>query len=398
MLSFLDEIADINKLENTVRIVFEIEDQKVQYVKPLTCNATWTTDNGFIFKKVDIEGIAGQFFEDLMLEMNQRGRLMVNIFIGDKLFIRSWLTSEMISCYLDKNYGILVEFSIFDRFIGLKVSDIIKTKPAYNSFLQQFIGNVLYELEFISSENINTYPRKISKGYELVKNGTGVTANIPLKTFEKDNFLHEQGRSLIGECLSISNVFLSSNGYDTLYLEAPNSDIYPIDAIDSKADNDIAYIGKVGQGQSESSITPSTVIILNAKGLENKNSDNNTSLITRVGFGLPNIVKVNNVSFNASYQQISSMLDYNFAGIKARQDSILVKLNNRVLTPYKQFYQPNRKISVSIPEFGLVEDMVIIQVGMNISAKQGSELILNLSTESAFLDNASLRQKISLMK
>jgi prophage tail gpP-like protein len=92
------------------------------------------------------------------------------------------------------------------------------------------------------------------------------------------------------------------------------------------------------------------------------------------------------------------MLDYNFAGIKAREDSFLIKLKDRVLTSDgKDFYQPNRRVSVYVPELGLEQNMVILQMGCNISAQQGTELVLNVSSETSFTNNSTLRHKIALM-
>lgn len=398
MLSFLEKNIDVNKLSSEVKILFEIEDQKVQFIKPITCNAIWNIDNGLIFKKVSIEAIGGDLFSDLISEISTRNKIIVNVFIGGLLFIRSWITEGMISYYLDKNYGVIVEFTLFDRFIPLKISDIIKTKPQNNSSLIQFLGNVLEELDFLSKELINTYTRPISKGYNFIKNGVGINSEISLKTFKKDDFLHDNALNLIGECLCLSNVLLSSNGYDTLTIEKPNADPFIIGVIDSEADNNISYIGKVGDNNSESSIVPSSVIILNSITQEKKNNDNNTAFIGKCAFGLPNITKINNASFNATYKQLESMIDYNFAGIKAQQDSFLIKIIGKSLTDTKEFYQPNRRIKVYVPKFGLDENMVILQMGLNISAQQGVELTLNVSSESSFENNASLRQKVSLMR
>lgn len=399
MLKILDPDIDINKLHNVVRVVFEYSDGQLrEFIKPITCNIQWSIDNGFVMKKATIEGVGNKNIRELLSELSIIGKMMVNIYVNGVIFTRSWLTHGMLNYYYDSGYGVVVNFSIFDRFIAIKASNIVKTKPYNNPILQGFIGNVLAELDFVSPKYINTYPRKITKGFDLVKNGVGVEGFVALKTFSKDPFVQEEGSSLVGECLSLCNLLLVSNSYDSLTLEKPNADPFVIASIDSQADNDISYVGKVGEPDSESSITPSTVLILNSRGNEKQYKDPNTSLTAKTEFGLPNILRINNVNFDATYKQIASMLDYNFAGIKAKQDSFLFKLKDRVLTQDgKDFYQPNRRVNVYVPELGLHENMVILQMGCNISAQQGSELVLNVSSENSFTNNATLRHKISLM-
>jgi hypothetical protein len=399
MSRILDQDIDVNKLSNSVRVLFEYPDgTKKEFIKPITCNIQWSIDNGFVMKKATIEGVGNKEIRDFLSELSLLGKMLVSVYVNGLLFTRSWLTHGMLNYYYDSNYGIIVNFNIFDRFIGIKTSNIIRTKPVNNSILQQFLVNILDELDFMSPEYINSYSERVVKGFELIRNGIGVESYVPLKTFKKDPFLQEEGSSLVGECLSLCNVLLVSNSYDALTLERPNSNPFTIATINSQVNNDISYIGKVGDVDSENSVTPSTVLILNSRGNEKQFKDPNTSITAPCHFGLPNVLRVNNVNFDATYKQIASMLDYNFAGIKAREDSFLIKLKDRVLTSDgKDFYQPNRRVSVYVPELGLEQNMVILQMGCNISAQQGTELVLNVSSETSFTNNSTLRHKVALM-
>jgi hypothetical protein len=376
-----------------VRITFEYGGNEEELVIPLQCTFTWALDNNLAFKKAIVVGKAKKGFKYLLDELNNNGRMLVAIYFNDKLFIKSWVTIGMLNYYIDASQAVNVNFVIFDRFVGLKTSHVVKALPKENSSLELFISQVLQELKFDSPEFINTYPRKISSAKDFILRGAGITGNEVIKTFKKEKLDYDSAISVLGNSLSNSKAILSSNGYDTLTLEVGNPELPPIDIVDTTiAGNMSTTISKTGMVNTEEGQPSATSIILNSQD----DGDNNNSVVVNIKSGLPNTKKVKTVSLQATYRQIKSMLDYNLAGIKARQNSFLIKCKSRFLTTELEFFQPNRKVTVYCPELGISEDMVILQMGCNIDSN-GIELTLNVSAQDTFDNNSKLNQKLSLM-
>lgn len=379
-------------INGRVTVLFEYNNQGlVEFLNVTNCEIFWSLDAGIVMKTAEIQGVENPQSKRLLVELNEVNKMLVYLYIDGKLFIKSFITEGMLKWNLSKN-GLMFKFTILDRFMPLKISDIIKTKPEAGMPLQVFLANCLSELGFDVKNFSDSYNRKISKASDFIKNGYGIENFIKLKTFKKDDFLSDEGRDLVSQCLALSRVLLISDGIDTLTLEEPNANPFPIYNIDYETDPNISYIGSQSES-SQTDISPRAVVLLNSYS---ENGEQTSPVLVDNSFGYPNYFQVKQVSYKATSQELRSMINYGFADIKTRQNSFFISLSNKLFDNNGDFFQPNRKISVYCKKLGFQHNLTLLAMSATID-KNGTELKLNISSEGAFEDNASLRQKLSLM-
>lgn len=378
-------------ISDKVSVIFEYGGNQESFLNVSDCEIFWSMDAGIVMRTANITGYENPKSKRLLVELNEVSKMVVYLYIEGKLFLKTFITDSMIRWNLSGN-GLTFQFTLFDRFFPLKISDIIRTKPKSGMPLQSFIADCLHELAFDAPSFLNSYNRQIKKASDFIKNGSGVGEVVKLKTFKKDTFLAEDGKDLVAECLALSKVLLVSDGVDTLTLEKPNSNPFPIGFIDIQTDNNIYYIGNQSE-RKEGEITPRAVMLLNS--FDSGSGENNPVLVDNT-FGYPNYFKIHQVSYKATSQQLRDMINYGLADIKTRQNSFFIGLKNRVFDDNGNFFQPNRKINVFIPQMGFKHNLIILAMSASIS-ESGTELKLNISSEDAFENNATLRQKLSLL-
>ena len=360
-----------------------------EYFGFTSVSGEYTTENNFVFKEVTLQAVSiKEPFKDFLIELNKRGIMLATLYIRDKIFIEYYINKNSLSYNDTADNGTDISLKILDRFIGLKRSDIIQTKPI--GTLQGFITSILEELDYADPKYINKYQRQIKRANDLLVNGQGVKIQ-DLKSFTRSDLVEKDAFSMIGEACTLANVLLVSNGYDKLTLEKTNSYPESIFTIvrDQRQSNVIAS-GKYG-GDDEG--TPSKKIILNSSDKKDKNS----AVLIRNKSGLPHIHKVKHISVQATYQDLANGMDFQIAGIKATENSYSYKIPNVFLDNDSNFFIPNRSIRVYDEKWGIDEVMTILQTGFTYDADSGSELTLIVSTKEAFDNNASIKLKRSLM-
>lgn len=374
-----------------------------EYFKFSNLSANHTTENNISLKEVSLNAVVSVPFKDFIVDLNTKNKMLASVYIDDKIYIEGYINQDNLKYRDSADGGVQIDIIIKDRFIAIKKSDIIKTKPKNNGFLQNFICNILDELDFTDPQFINKYQKKVNKSSDLLINGLGVSQQF-LKSFARNDIVQKDALSLIGEACTLSNLLLISNGYDTLTLEKPNSyeELIFLGVRNDKMFN-ISYGEKTGDDFEN--CTPSKIIILNSsedsidkdgnyKGFQDKN----TSLLVNYSGGLPHIQKIRNLSVDATYQEISKSINFNLAGIKAKSNSFLYKIPHKIFDVNGNFFIPNRSVKILDEKYGIDEVMTILQVGFTIDSSSGSELTLNVTTKEAFDNNASIKQKRILMK
>lgn len=364
-----------------------------EYFAFSSAQATHNIDSNLAFKEVRASAVSNSPFLDFIIALTTKKRMLARVFFQKKLYMEGFVTLDHFDYKDTPDNGTEISIIISDRFIGVKESDIITTKP--KGSLQNFLANILSELNYDGSAFINTYQKKINTTADFVANGIGIEPHS-LKSFSKKKLADFDSADLLGKLCSIEKVLLVSNGYDTLTFEKPNSYVTPVYTLfRSKTDKKISNISYAEKtNQSSGTTVPSKVIILNSADKK----DNNTSVTTYNDFGLPHVQKVNHLSVNASYQDISNALNFNFAGITARSNSFLYKVPGILFDKNGDFFAPNRPILMRDEKYGISEVMSILQSGFTIDANNGIDLTLNLTTQLAFDNNASIKQKRSLMR
>jgi len=355
-------------------------------------------ERSIAIKSATINAIAGTAFKDFLLELNQGKILLCQLYINNKLFLEAFINNKLVHYSDNSDGGTEVNIRLLDRFVGIIASDIIASRP--KGTLQSFLSDILVELGYTSDLFKNSYQKKISTARDFLEVKGDIDINKPLKAIQRTSLVEESSYDLIGECLAINKVILVSNGYDTLTFEQPNGIKGSVfDAFrylnNNKASN-ITSLEKYGEMGDSSSLTPSIVITLNSDSKSTK-SDKNSSVISPNVYGIPHIVKLHRVNMQASYQDIQGMMNFSFAGIKARSNSYILRFNGIELDNDGFLFQPNRVISVFDERYGLNTDMVIMNTRLDIDAESGSDLTLNVTFEESFVDNATIKQKGKLL-
>jgi len=351
-------------------------------------------------KSATVSCVATRGFKDFLIMLNIKKVLLCRLYIDNKLFLEGFINDKLVHYKDDANGGTEINIRLLDRFVGLIASDLITSRP--NGSLQSFMSDVLTELGYVSSIFINTYQKNIKNARDFLKSSGDLNINQPLKVFQRSSLVEESSSDLIGECLSINKVILISNGSDTLTFEKPNLKGKPVfnayrNFDSNRTEGSIVSVEKYGEMGDASSLTPSVVVTLNSYSKSTK-SDNNSSVISPNIYGIPHVIKMHRVSMQASYQDIEGMMNFAFAGIKARSNSFILRLANVKFDNNLDFFQPNRTINVRDEKYGLDADMVILDAKLDIDAENGSSLVLNVCFEESFEDNVSIKQKGRILR
>lgn len=370
-----------------IEVKFDGQEKKFLYFENL--NYTHSIDNNLAFKRLELTAYAGSNFGSFLAEIRSKREIYVRVKIKDRLLMEDYVTIDSFPFSFSSPSGFSIRLSLFDRFYSLAISDLVKTRPTTN--IQKLLSDALSELNFAGKKF--KYQKPITKTSDFIKlNGLKPSE---LKTFKKKDFISFDSSKMIGEACSIANVVVISNGYDTLSIEKQNSFKNPVFELRQKSNNsdfgNITYMEKAVYNQYDQ--TPSRFIILNSAD----NDDNNKGIVAEYIHGKPNVQKINRVSFDARYQDISKSLNYGLLGITARQNSYVYK-SPVILDKDGNFFQPNRFITVKHDAVGIDEDMNILQYGLSVDGKGNIESTFNLTTQNAFDNNASLQEKRSLMK
>ena len=379
-------------------VILEIEGKSIFPVK--NASLAHSLNKSIAIKSATLSCIVTRDFKDFLSLLNIRKILLCRLYIDNKLFLEGFINDELVYYKDDANGGTELNIRLLDRFVGLIASDLITSRP--KGTLQSFLSDALTELGYASEIFINSYQRNIKTARDFLKSSGNININKPLKAFQRASLVEEESSDLIGECLSINKVILISNGYDTLTFEEPNlkgKSVYSAYRnIDSyRAEGSIVSMEKYGEMGDASSLTPSVVITLNSYSKSAK-SDNNSAVVSPNIYGIPHVIRLNRVSMQASYQDISGMMNFAFAGIKARSNSFIIRIAGVKFDDNLDFFQPNRTINVQDDKYGLDTDMIILDARLDIDAESGSSLTLNVCFEESFQDNVSIKQKGRILR
>ena len=346
-------------------------------------------------KSATFSCVAGRNFSDFLTELNNKKILLGSFYLNDKLYLEGFINDSMIYYKDNPDGGTDVDVRLLDRFVGLVASDLIYSRP--RGSLQGFMSDVLIELGYLENFAINSYQKQVKSPFDLIKAGANVDLSKNLKSFARSSLVEESSADLIGELFATNKIILISNGYDTLTIEKPNlkqdATFY---AFRDGDDSNISSAEKYGEMPDASSLPPSAVITLNSYSKEAK-KDSNTSVISFNPNGIPHVIRLNRVSMQASYQDISGLMNFSFAGIRARSNSYILRLPNTLLDKNNDFFSPNRTINYYDSKYLINSDMIIMDVRMDIDAEGGEETTLNISHEEIFEDNSSIKNKGRLL-
>lgn len=349
-------------------------------------------DQNLAFKSINANAILSEPFKDFLITLETQKIMLAQVFINDKLFITGHVNNACLDYRDTATGGTEISVAINDRFIGLRKSEIIKTQP--KGSLPSFIQNVMHELQFDGPFYINTYGRKIVTTADFISVQNGISPQS-LKAFEKKNFVQDSSAQLIEKMCSFAKVFLISNGSDVLALETPNG--FPQSVFSILRQNNIANIDFCEkQGSRAGIFNPSKIVILNTNRQSKK--DEYSSVVTYNDYGLPHIQAVNNISLEASYQEINSAVNFGIAGIQARINTFIYKIPNTIFDSNGNFFQPNRVVKVFDDKFGIDEPMTILQANFTIDSQMGSSTSLNLTSQNSLINNGNVKQKRTLMR
>lgn len=374
-------------------VTLEINGQIIFPVKNVSL--AHSLNKSIAIKSATLGCVVTKDFKDFLSLLNIKKILLCRLYIDNKLFLEGFVNDKLVHYRDDPNGGTELNIRLLDRFVGLIASDIITSRP--KGTLQSFLSDILTELGYVSATFINSYDRKIKTARDFLKSSGDINIDKPLKAYQRSSLVEEDSGNLIGECLSINKVILISNGYDSLTFEQPNLKGKPVYSAyrnieSNRAEGSIVSVEKYGDMGDASSLTPSIVITLNSYSKSTK-SDNNTSVISPNAYGIPHVIKLHRVNMQASYQEIGGMMNFAFAGIKARSNSFILRIAGVKFDNNLDFFQPNRTINVRDEKYGLDTDMVILDARLDIDAESGSDLTLNVCFQESFEDNASIKQK-----
>lgn len=378
-----------------VKVTFEVSGYDYFPVKSVSL--THSLQRSIGMKSTTITAIPGRNFKDFLLELHQKKVMLCRLSVDDKIFMEGFINDRFVH-YSDRPNGATeVKIRLLDRFIGIVASDIITSRP--KGSLQSFISDILTETGYVSSLFINTYQRKITNARDFLKVSGAIDINKPLKAYQRSSLVEENASDLLGECLAMNKLILISNGYDSLTFEDPTDSgdtIFnarrTLEGSSLKKFSNIISLEKYGEMGGQQSLTPSVVITLNSYQ-KSASKDSNTSVISPNAFGIPHIIKLNRVNMQASYQDIQGMMNFAFAGIKARSNSYVINLAGVIFDDFGNFFQPNRKVHVYDEKYGLDYEMLIMDTKLDIDAQSGSNLKLNVAFQESFQDNVTIKTK-----
>jgi len=360
----------------------------VEYFKFSSGQFSHNISENLAFKECLLKAVPQEPFKDFITELNSKNWMLAKVYVKDKLYLDGYINDSNFS-YSRSSSETQIEITVDDRFVGLRESDLIKTTP--QGTIVNYLSKVLDELNYAGNFFINSYEKKIKTTKDLIALGTDVK-DVSVKTFVRNDLAQYDNQKIFAEILSLSNLILISNGYDKLTFEKTTSN--KSSSFDLRIPRvPISYAEKVGNKGVTSRISPSKVIILNS----NDNNDNYTSVTVYNNSGIPHVQRIAHLNTKASYSDIAKSADFGFAGIKARTNSFLYKIPNVIFDDQGDFFEPNKCVYVTDEEWGISELMRILQIGFSIDADGGTEMNLNVTTQEAFDNNASIKQKRALM-
>lgn len=360
-----------------------------EYFPAIAVSFGHKTSKSIVMKSATITCISGSKFSDFELQMNRKPVALAKLYIGDKLYMDGFITKELYGWDSTPD-GIIITFRLFDRFVGLIASDVIISRPTGS--VQSFLADILTELGYTAKPFIETYEKRITNARDFLATD-GVDINKPLKTVQRNSLTEESSSSLLGDYLGINKILLVSNGYDTLTLEKAGTkkeSTFEVKRL-LNGESNLLGISKDGQISDEGSLAPSIVYTLNSyKKQANKDSKDSVNSFNR--YGIPHIVKMHRVNMEATYEEINSMMDFSFTGIKARSNTYSLKLE-ALTDSSKNFFRPNTNIKVLDESTGIDTNMMILDASTTMSAENGVETELTVSYQESFQDNVSIKNK-----
>jgi hypothetical protein len=368
-----------------IRVTFD----GVEYFKFSSGQFSHNISENLAFKDCSLVAVPQEPFKDFITDLNNKNWMLAKVYVKDKLYLDGYINDSNFS-YSRSTTETKITINIDDRFIGLRESDIIKTTP--QGTIVNYLAKVLDELNYAGSFFINSYEKKIKTTKDLIALGKDVK-DVNIKTFVRNDLAEYDNQQVFAEILSLANLILISNGYDQLRFEKTTTNQSSIFDLNTPNRTGISYAEKTGNNGSSSRISPSKVIILNS----NDKTDNYTSVTIYNNSGIPHVQKIAHLNTKASYADIAKSADFGFAGIKARSNSFLYKIPNLIFDDQGDFFEPNKSVFVKDHAWGIEELMRILQVGFSIDAEAGIEMNLNVTTQEAFDNNASIKQKRALM-
>jgi hypothetical protein len=359
---------------------------------------SWVLDQNFIFKRVMLNPVpTNKPFVDFITTINGKNRLSVEVFIDEKKLVSSFITTENIN-YKDTNRG-GIEISIFvrDRFFPIKISDLISTINKINKFdnppsVKILIQFILKELEFASSEFRNTYSKIITNELDFIVEGLGVDLNA-LKVLSTGNVTHVKAIDYLSTILSINNLVMVSNGFDSLFFEKLNSYENVIFRIFRNNNSSNISSAEKTAGNIEG-MPPSKIAVLNNNG---EGVDIQSSGFFRYDGGSPNVYSIKTINTESTKQQIERAINFEFIGIRAKANSFVYTIPSVIFDKNGDFFRPNRRVRVADERYGLDQDMVILGASTTINSSTGSVTSLNLTSQASF-ELGQGKQKRYLMK
>ncbi|MGK0468872.1 hypothetical protein [Clostridium sp.] len=382
----------------------KVEFNGKEYFKFTSINGGIFIERNICLKNCSLRGVSFQNeLKDFLLELNFNKVMLCSVFINDKLYIENYISEDSLGYSENAEESVVVDFVVLDRFIGLKESDIVIAKPI--GTLRTFTSSILSELEFDSPKYLSKYRRKIVSASDLIKSGSDVV-DKDLKTFTRSDIVEKRAFDVLGEACQLSNLFLISNGYDTLSFERANP-YFNQETFQTSEVRFSIYRNERGQNYSNfrknsgamGKPNPFKKIILNSGGSgEGKIADENSSIIVNYNKGIPHIQTVRHLSVNATLKEIVDAQDFYFAGVTAMTNSFVYTIPNIFTDLDDNFFIPNQPIFVQDEKYGIQEVMTLLSANFTIDAKNGSNITLVVTTQEAFENNASIKQKKSLMK
>lgn len=346
-------------------------------------------EQNLAFKQCTVQAIPQEPFKDFITLLNEKNWVLAKVYIDDKIWLDGYVNDTNFT-YSRSATETTIQLTFDDRFIGLRESDIITTQPT--GTIVNYLAKLLDELNYNGSLFLPTYENKIKTTKDLIALSDGLK-DISLKSFVRNDLTEYKNSQVLGEICSLSNVIIVSNGYNKLSIEKTTTNTESVYDMIIGKNTQISYAEKVGRTSLSERIIPSKVIILNSKD----GKDNYSSVVKFNNSGIPHIQKIKHLNTETSYADIAKGLDYGFAGIKAVTNSFLYKISNIIFDDSGDFFRPNRCVYVNDPVWGIDEKMRILQSSFSIDSENGTELNLNVTTQEAFDNNASIKQKRALM-
>lgn len=378
-----------------VRLLFNNK----EYFAVKSVSYSYSLNRSIGIKSATITAIAGSEFRDFLLNLESKKVLLGKLIIDNQIYLEGFINDKLIHYTDSASGGTIINIRIMDRFAGLIASDIISSRPTGN--LQNFLSDILTELGYVSDFVINTYQRKIRSTRDFIRSKGGFDATKPLIASRRASLVEENSFDLLGETLNINKAILMSNGYDTLTFEEPNilgNPVFKCFRYNTKSRlSNYNSIEKYGEMGDASSLTPSLVVTLNSYSKKAK-KDNNTSVITPNPYGIPHIIKVHRLSSESSYEEIQDMMDFSFAGIKARSNSFVIRLKNIAFDSKNNFFAPNKTVSVYDEKFAINRDMIILDTSTTIDSESGTDTVLNVTYKESFEDNVTIKKRGRIIK